>query len=53
MRAGVTRQEAEGASRRDFGNVLQLKEGIREMWGWTSVERLAQDLTIWMAHLAQ
>ena len=44
MRAGVTRQEAEGASRRDFGNVLQLKEGIREMWGWTSVERLAQDL---------
>src|SRR5439155_21714702 len=44
IRAGVTRQEAERASRRDFGNVLLLKEGIREMWGWTSLERLAQDL---------
>jgi macrolide transport system ATP-binding/permease protein len=44
MRAGVTRQEAERASRRDFGNVLLLKEGIREMWGWISLERLAQDL---------
>ena len=44
MRSGVARQEAERASRRDFGNVLLLKEGIREMWGWTSLERLAQDL---------
>ena len=44
IRSGVTRQEAERASRRDFGNVLLLKEGIREMWGWTSLERLAQDL---------
>jgi macrolide transport system ATP-binding/permease protein len=44
VRSGLTRQEAERASRRDFGNVLLLKEGIREMWGWTSLERLAQDL---------
>jgi len=44
MRAGVTRQEADRASRRDFGNVPLLKEGMREMWGWTSLERLAQDL---------
>jgi macrolide transport system ATP-binding/permease protein len=44
IRSGVTRQEAERASRRDFGSVLLLKEGIREMWGWTSLERLAQDL---------
>jgi macrolide transport system ATP-binding/permease protein len=44
VRSGVARQEAEQASRRDFGNVLLLKEGIREMWGWTSIERLAQDL---------
>jgi macrolide transport system ATP-binding/permease protein len=42
--SGVTRQEAEWASRRDFGNVLLLKEGIREMWGWTSMQRLGQDL---------
>src|SRR2546425_9482283 len=32
IRSGITRQEAERASRRDFGNVLLLKEGIREMW---------------------
>src|SRR5580700_889926 len=44
IRSGVTRQEAEWASRRDFGNVLLLKEGMREMWGWTSLERLGQDL---------
>src|SRR5437870_4868874 len=44
IRSGVARQEAEQASRRDFGNVLLMKEGIREMWGWTSLERLAQDL---------
>src|SRR5262249_25114577 len=42
--SGVPREEAERASRRDFGNVLLLKEGIREMSGWTSLERLGQDL---------
>jgi len=44
IRSGATRQEAEQASRRDFGNVLLLKEGIRETWGWTWLQRLAQDL---------
>jgi macrolide transport system ATP-binding/permease protein len=44
VRSGMPRQEAEHASHRDFGNVLLLKEGLREMWGWTSLERLAQDL---------
>ena len=42
--SGATRQEAKQASRRDFGNVLLLKEGIREMWGWMSLQRLSQDL---------
>ncbi len=42
--SGLTREEAEQASRRDFGNVSLLKEGIREMWGWASLERLARDL---------
>lgn len=32
------------AARRQFGNVANLKEVSREMWGWTSVERLWQDL---------
>ncbi len=44
MRAGLTRREAEQASRRDFGNVGLSKESTREMWGWTSVERLGRDL---------
>src|ERR1017187_9435524 len=44
IRSGATPQEAEQASRRDFGNVGLLKEGIREMWGWTSLERLGRDL---------
>lgn len=44
IRLGVPPNEAEWASHRDFGNVLLLKEDIREMWGWTSFERLGQDL---------
>ncbi len=42
--SGASREEAERESRRDFGNVLLLKEGIREMWGWTSLQRLGQDV---------
>src|SRR5271169_6214242 len=41
--SGAAPREAELAARRDFGNVGLLKEGIREMWGWTSLERLARD----------
>jgi macrolide transport system ATP-binding/permease protein len=44
IRAGVSRQEAEAASHRDFGNALILKEDLREMWGWTSLQRLHQDV---------
>jgi macrolide transport system ATP-binding/permease protein len=44
IRSGATPQEAELASRRDFGNVGLLKEGIREMWSWTSLERMGRDL---------
>jgi len=44
IRSGVRPREAELASRRDFGNVGLLKEGIREMWGWASVERIGRDL---------
>jgi predicted permease len=44
IRSGVTPREAEQDSRRDFGNVGLLKEGIREMWGWGSLERLGRDV---------
>jgi hypothetical protein len=42
--AGVTPDEAPYAARRAFGNVNLIKEVTREMWGWTSLERLGQDL---------
>ena len=42
--AGVRADEARYAARRAFGNVDLIKEITREMWGWTSLERLGQDL---------
>ena len=44
IRQGLTREQAERASRRDFGNVLLLREDIRETWGWTWLDRIAQDI---------
>ena len=42
--AGVSPDDAPYAARRAFGNVGFIKEVTREMWGWTSLERLGQDL---------
>ena len=42
--AGVKSEEAPYAARRAFGNVALIKEVTREMWGWSSLERLHQDL---------
>jgi len=42
--AGTARDEAPYAARRAFGNVTLYQEVIREMWGWSSLERLGQDL---------
>jgi predicted permease len=36
--------EARANALREFGNVGLIKEVTREMWGWASLERLAQDL---------
>lgn len=41
--AGASRDEAAAAARREFGNVTLIKEVTREMWGWTSLDRVAQD----------
>src|ERR1700733_16089828 len=30
--------------RKNFGNVLRLREESREAWGWTWIDRLLQDL---------
>ena len=42
--AGLTPEQAYYAAQRAFGNAALLKEEVREMWGWTWLERLWQDL---------
>jgi predicted permease len=42
--SGLRPSEAGYAARRTFGNVRFTKEETRAMWGWTSLERLGQDL---------
>jgi predicted permease len=44
MERGASRADAEAAARRELGNVALVKEATREMWGWTWVDRLLQDL---------
>ncbi len=41
---GVAAEEAPYAARRQFGNVTQLKETSRELWGFRWLETLWQDL---------
>ena len=38
------REMAAREGRRNFGNVLRLREESREAWGWTWIDRLLQDL---------
>ena len=53
MDRGLSRRDAEAAARREFGNLGLVKEVTREMWGWASLERLAQDLRYGMRVLAK
>src|SRR4029077_20186644 len=41
---GLSAEEARYAAQRAFGNTTLLKEDVRKTWGWTSLERLGQDL---------
>src|SRR3954471_7041044 len=41
---GETPEQAAAATKREFGNVLLVREVTRDRWGWTAVERFAQDL---------
>jgi putative ABC transport system permease protein len=41
---GDSVDEATRAVRRQFGNVGLVKEVTRDMWGWISIEQLAQDV---------
>jgi predicted permease len=44
IEAGEAPELARAAAIRDFGNVAIVKEVTRDMWGWTSLEQLGQDL---------
>ena len=41
---GESPEQAAAAARREFGNVLLVKETVRDMWGWTPIEQFGQDL---------
>jgi sigma54-dependent transcription regulator len=41
---GLAGEEARYAAHRAFGSTDAVKEEIRDMWGWTSIERLRQDV---------
>jgi putative ABC transport system permease protein len=41
---GQTVKDAQESARREFGNLLLVKEVTREMWGWRWLEQLGQDL---------
>ena len=44
MREGMSRQDAEQAARRAFGNRTALEERSREVWQWPTLESIAADL---------
>ncbi|MBL8218080.1 MAG: ABC transporter permease, partial [Bryobacterales bacterium] len=41
---GFAPEQAEQIARASFGNVTQVKEDVRETWGWPAVERSLDDL---------
>jgi len=44
--SGLSAAEARLAAMRAFGNTAWVKEEVRTMWGWPSVERLLQDIRL-------
>jgi hypothetical protein len=44
MDRGMTREQAETAARREFGNVAQIEERSREVWQWPTLESIWADV---------
>jgi hypothetical protein len=51
MDSGMTREEAERAARREFGNLTLIEERSREVWQWPMLESLWADLRYAMRQL--
>ena len=47
------REMAARAGRNNFGNTLRMREKAREAWGWTWLDRLAQDVRYGIRILAR
>jgi putative ABC transport system permease protein len=41
---GESPEQAAAAARREFGNVILIKETVRDIWGWTPIQHFFQDL---------
>ena len=41
---GESPEQAAAAARREFGNVILVRETVRDMWGWTPIQHVLQDL---------
>jgi putative ABC transport system permease protein len=53
MESGMSREEAEHAARREFGNTTLVEERSREVWMWPRVESIVADLKYALRQLRQ
>ena len=44
MEEGMSREQAEKAARREFGNIAQIEERSREAWQWLTIESILSDV---------
>ena len=53
MDHGMTREQAERAARREFGNVTRIEERSREVWQWPTLESIWADVRYASAAIRQ
>ncbi len=53
MAEGMSREQAEGAAKREFGNVTRIEEKGREAWMWPLAESLCADAKFAVRQLAK